>query len=338
MQVIWKRLYSTASGIDGGTFFQLRNLVNRRNIRKDPHADVNASEDFFVSVTESHILAAAMTLLEMTSLDDEPSEKYFPAKSSELDPMQRRQLMLLAANDVIGNFVKLDVSFADPQSAIGEKENGDGVQEYASETLSLGLLYLEFVDAIKEGDGERILRCWRYFLLLFRAYRRTNYAVEAFTLLAQEKFLFSPRQALQLKWSRTINTHGRPGKNIPCDLHMEHLNKECKGALSGLGSNTTDQSVKRIGKCIGKTVDMLKNFDKDNGVPKQSGHHTKHSSKVDVGKMVKQLRQTSDVFTQKPGRCHRNYPKFTSNKIRTIDLPELNKWMTNQLTKRIDYN
>ena len=28
---------------------------------------------------------------------------------------------------------------------------------------------MEFVDAIREGDGSRILRCWRYLLLLFKA-------------------------------------------------------------------------------------------------------------------------------------------------------------------------
>ena len=36
-----------------------------------------------------------------------------------------------------------------------------------SEVLSLGLLLMEFEDAVKEGDGLRILRWWRYFLLFF---------------------------------------------------------------------------------------------------------------------------------------------------------------------------
>ena len=41
----------------------------------------------------------------------------------------------------------------------------DSVQEYAKETLSLGLLLLEFNDGIREGDGNRVLRSWKYFLL-----------------------------------------------------------------------------------------------------------------------------------------------------------------------------
>ena len=45
----------------------------------------------------------------------------------------------------------------------------DHILEYGQDALTLGLLYMEFVDAVREGDGERILRCWRYFLLLFKA-------------------------------------------------------------------------------------------------------------------------------------------------------------------------
>ena len=35
--------------------FQLRNLVNRRNIKKDPSYEVNASEAFFTTVVHGHI-------------------------------------------------------------------------------------------------------------------------------------------------------------------------------------------------------------------------------------------------------------------------------------------
>lgn len=35
----------------------------------------------------------------------------------------------------------------------------DRVLAYPKELLSLGLLYQEYIDAIQEGDGLRILRC-----------------------------------------------------------------------------------------------------------------------------------------------------------------------------------
>lgn len=46
LQVIWKRLYKTKSGMERGTLYQLRNLINRRNVIKKVKSDMNACEDF----------------------------------------------------------------------------------------------------------------------------------------------------------------------------------------------------------------------------------------------------------------------------------------------------
>ena len=47
LQVVWSRLYKCTSSQDPGTLFQLRNLINRRNVIKDVRNDMNATEDFF---------------------------------------------------------------------------------------------------------------------------------------------------------------------------------------------------------------------------------------------------------------------------------------------------
>ena len=126
----------------------------------------------------------------------------------------------------------------------------------------------------------RICKCWQFFLPIFKSTRQKNYAIEAFTLLAQLNFLFASRMATQLKWSRTINTHGRPGKNISCELHMEHLNRLCKGASTGLGSNVTDNAVLRIGKCLGDLSKVTDSYDTENEVPVESGFHQNPTSKT----------------------------------------------------------
>ena len=69
---------------------------------------------------------------------------------------------------------------------------------------------------------------------------RKNYAIESFILLAQYYILFPLRMAEQLKWGRFVNTHRKPVTNIPADLHTEHLNKDVKTAIAGLGSNVTE--------------------------------------------------------------------------------------------------
>ena len=68
---------------------------------------------------------------------------------------------------------------------------------------------------------------------------------------------------MQLLWNRTVNVHGCPEKNIPCDLHMEHLNRECKGSISGLGANITDGAIQRVGRSLRSHTKILENFDKD---------------------------------------------------------------------------
>lgn len=79
--------------MDGGTLFQLRNLINRRNVVKGPTSNVTACEDFFLHVVEAHIAAACMTTFGMSSVDDSPSTDLFPDTSDELGPEQRKTVM-----------------------------------------------------------------------------------------------------------------------------------------------------------------------------------------------------------------------------------------------------
>jgi len=67
---------------------------------------------------------------------------------------------------------------------------------YTTEVLTLGLLWWEFKDAIKEGNGNRVLCYWKF---LFKAKNHTNYSKEAIILLSQYYCLLSDRQAAQLK-------------------------------------------------------------------------------------------------------------------------------------------
>ena len=110
----------------------------------------------------------------------------------------------------------------------------DGVLDYTKETLTLSLLYAEFDDAIREGDGIQIIHCWKFLFLVFKASNHTNYSIEALTLLAQYYILLPPRQAQQLAWSCVINTSGKPGGKKPCDFEMEHLNRACKDGISDI--------------------------------------------------------------------------------------------------------
>ena len=62
------------------------------------------------------------------------------------------------------------------------------------------------------------------------------------------------------------------------DLHMEHINKECKQAMGSLGSNIGEKAVGRIGRSIGEVMKVTQNFDSVNKVREESGHHPRHTA------------------------------------------------------------
>ena len=132
-----------------------------------------------------------------------------------------------------------------------KKKAAKTAYEYTREVLSLGLLFLNFKDAVREGDGDRVLLMWKYFMLIFKASGRKNYAAEAFSLLSQYHITLPPNLAEQLKWSRFVNMHDLKGHNISCDLHMEHMNRQIQTVVGGLGANKTPKAIIRVGKAIG---------------------------------------------------------------------------------------
>ena len=83
--------------MDAGTLFQLRNLLNRRNVTNNPASNVAACEDFFLHVVEAHIVSACMTVFGMSTVSDTPISSMFPPG----DSLQRREKLLEAINNVI---------------------------------------------------------------------------------------------------------------------------------------------------------------------------------------------------------------------------------------------
>ena len=84
--------------------------------------------------------------------------------------------------------------------------------------------------------------------------------------------LLSPRQVREIKWNRTINTTGRKGKNIPVDLHLEHLNRRLKIMMRNLGSNITPATVARSAKALGIIEQVCSQFSQEIGIETKDFH------------------------------------------------------------------
>ncbi len=85
-----------------------------------------------------------------------------------------------------------------------------------------------------------------------------------------------------------------------------------------------------MGKSIGQTVKVLKQFDRENGIKEPSSRHSRRSCEKDMNSLVKQLRVT-DVFKEVPGRAHRYFTNFEANTMRALTIPDLNPQMGEQI-------
>ena len=319
--MIYKRLYKVSSGKEGGTLYQLRNLINRRNVVANPKKDFNACEDFFLLVVKCHILAAAMSHFGMSMLSDDPSCELVP--DNIVHCTEDEKWLILSSNiKVILEAIRIQFP-AQKYSAMF-----DGVNIYASEVLSLGLFYMEYKDAIHEGDGMRVLRCWKYLLPLFKANNHKNYAIEAANLLTQYHYIFPPRQAQQLLWSRFINATGKAGHNIPCDLHMEHLNRLCKSAIKMLGVNKTEKSIQRVGKCLRILKVVGERYDREMDISDTTGTHIKPSDTCDRDKILKELTERSNIFLLGANRQHALFKSVQKVVYSTLKEDEFHDWLS----------
>ena len=198
----------------------------------------------------------------------------------------------------------------------------DGVYNYASAVLNDGLLLLEFRDAIREGDGIRILRCWKVMLLYFHSARHHNYAIEAIRLIAMVNATATARVAAQITWSRVINTRGAAGHNIPADLMNEHLNRYLKDAVGGVGANVSESTIIQCGKSLHGLRKISQNFDKQNCLHPDSIEHSRPSLKKDHQLITKEL-SSSRIFDYVPGRAHFTFKNIKPNASQLVNLSKL---------------
>ncbi len=218
-------------------------------------------------------MAAAIEFLVLEGMTDpNVPKRNLPCDFDSMSTCEKQKAYHNMVQDFVRTYLNLTTIAPPPASASKDRSEAtpsksvDGVREYARDVLSLTLLEHEFHDATKEGDGERVLRVWKILLLLFKASGNHNYAIEAITLMAQYHAILPPRLAQQLIWGRFINTHNKPGCNIPCDLHLEHRNRTVKTAVQNLGANTTPKAITRMGKCVGPIMKVCSHFDSNTTV------------------------------------------------------------------------
>lgn len=311
LQVIWKTLFTTSSR-DHGTLGHLCSLLGRLPKAKDPKKDFNACSDALFTILKGHFIAAACDILGIRKPDEEPAS--LVAVKRNCPDEDKKAYIYHISQEIVNKYSVIS------EAVLNQKvtDEHDHVNNYARVFCHFGSLALEFTDAWSEGDGERIIRCWGVFLLHFFATGRRKYALEALRLKLQLASLPSPL-AHQLKWNRFVNTHGGPGRNIPCDLHNEHVNKLFKEIIANMGANLKEEALTRAARSVTALASMRETFDKESGVPVSTTAHSTRSNEDDIRRVVSLL-QSEKVLVVKAGRKHSRFPRISANPLHHLQL------------------
>ena len=213
----------------------------------------------------------------------------------------------------------------------------DDMLDYQCAVLEYGMLLLNFRDAISEGDGGRIIRCWKFFLLYMKndGSKSRKYALEGLYLICQTNAILSARAAYHLTWNRFFKSKHGAGGNIPLDLALEHFNRFLKTIAKNIGHTAANKkSLARYCKALPVTKHTIENWDKESLFIRRSGKHIRQSYVKDLKKIVAELLK-QNAMKKTPGRKYRHFAQCPSSLLEGFDLHSMFVWV-NQHKKKIN--
>ena len=215
----------------------------------------------------------------------------------------------------------------------------DDMFYYQSSFLEIAVLVKNFFDAISEGDGARVVRCWKFMLLFLKQHGASSrkYSLEALYLQCQINALLSPRAAHKLIWNRFSKSKCNVGGNIPLDLALEHFNRIIKTLMKKLGANAISQkALDRHCKVLTMNKQLLNNYDEMCYVTKRSGKHVRQSRRNDLVKVVQNLVE-SKAFEFTNGRTYKHFTNMKASLLEDFSISEMFKWV-NEHKKHVYLN
>jgi hypothetical protein len=325
------RFYKTASARETGTLYQLRNVINRRNVGSSASANYHAVGSFVDLVTSAHVIAAAMKAFGMSNIDD-PCPK-IPLFFDAADEVSKKRLLDNIVGDMVDRFFLNSLAVTvnrieDNEDANDGPITDDGVYNYATNVTKYGLLRKISVLATRSGDGIRQLRHWKYALLVYNLSHKIKYRLESFLLLAGVNAVFTEKQRYQVIWNRFVNLSGGEDKNLDGDYVMELLNKYAKGQVKLLGPNQTPEIVDRIGKTMMFCHNVNEKLEREIGAHRGGTAHASRDKTQDVRAVVNQLKN-ADVFSVIRGRRHDTFNEHF-DMFHDVNSQILHKWLNDK--------
>ena len=142
--------------------------------------------------------------------------------------------------------------------------------------------------------------------------------------------VLSPHLAHEIKWQRFVNTKGGMGKNIPCDLYNEFVNKIIKNIIASMGSNLTEDSLRRAARAVSTLDALVKTFDQESDVPVGTSAHSTRSDADDVAKITEVVMKNK-LLKIVEGRSYKAYPDLELNPLHDWDVKKTKSWIKEEV-------
>ncbi|KAJ7373248.1 hypothetical protein OS493_012837 [Desmophyllum pertusum] len=304
LKVIFKNLYKN-SGREKGTLRYFREKLQRRNVTVDVKHFENC-EQLFLSTGKCFAVQALVKFFNMESKDGRPTRNRPPNNiyNSVLDKFIDEYLIMPTPSTV-------------PQ--IEDEPDTSDEQDFVRNCSLCLLQYfflilIDFKDAVKEGNGERLATLHKQLLPHFKSAPGFNaYSIEMLINIIQNEVFLSEAEAHQCIWAATVNWKGGIRKNIEIDLLQENRNRDLK-------------KRSRAWVQIKRTRPLIAQADLS-GVRKANNNssHTHSSSSLDEGKILADLCEVKPFDFQPNGRFD-SFPDIMADPLVSLDQEEFNKW------------
>ena len=205
-----------------------------------------------------------------------------------------------------------------------ETKAGDDVYNYNCAILADWFLFFNFLNAIKEGVGERIVQQYKYIMLSCKANgsHSTKYALECLTQFFFVFALLSQRDSKQFVWNRSVNNSGKKAANIPIDEDTEHERNAIKQGIRNIGPNVTKNAVQRIYFARRPTASILSNLVNSIKWQLPSGKHSHGNLERDLNKLIKRAFEFK-IFSEVKGCSYKILNSFQRDRLANLDVSSL---------------
>ncbi|CAC5417451.1 unnamed protein product [Mytilus coruscus] len=361
-------LFDKSSIQEVGTMMCEIGRIKRTNFKEDVNSAYDADRDFIVSFTDAHIIEMVLEYFGMETIhsnqtrhippefitDEEKKtwvyltigdllDEYLFKPKSEMhccttgihdsrevhheDVIEEASVITITLSD--GKTVEIQIQKDAKKGKIVEKT--DGILNYATLVLNLGLLYKELLSVCKLPDRKRLIRLMKQCLIEFKAKSNlSKYALEVLRFLMQQTVLLSEKGATMTVYSMFVNTQGKIDSHIPADLQMEYIVKLTKKHIKHMFSNKSSQNISKKTRALSSIESVCDNFDQISDVKVRCKNHSHASYHDDELMMIDDLRSVRP-FKKCLGRVHPSFKNIKMNASEYLDAAHFHEWLQRRI-------